>query len=174
MSTDSLLSNRNPSLLHPLLRKALWVMQPILQAEGYPFGIFEGFRSPERQAKLYARGRTSPGRIITRAKAWESYHQYGLAADMVALPEGKWSWSVPQAWWDRLHALGREHGLEALSFEQPHLQLANLKLSDLKKGVLPEGDAIWANNIRLAAESEAGLMPVAIALRIDPDLPPAA
>ena len=126
MSTDSLLSNRNPSLLHPLLRKALWVMQPILQAEGYPFGIFEGFRSPERQAKLYARGRTSPGRIITRAKAWESYHQYGLAADMVALPEGKWSWSVPQAWWDRLHALGREHGLEALSFEQPHLQLAKV------------------------------------------------
>ena len=34
---------------------------------------------------MYAKGRTKPGKIVTNAKAWESIHNYGLAADFVLL-----------------------------------------------------------------------------------------
>lgn len=37
------------------------------------------------QAALYAQGRTAPGKIVTYAPAGLSYHNYGLAADIVIL-----------------------------------------------------------------------------------------
>lgn len=41
----------------------------------------EGVRDLERQAKLWAQGRTSPGKIVTRARPGDSIHNYGLAFD---------------------------------------------------------------------------------------------
>jgi peptidoglycan L-alanyl-D-glutamate endopeptidase CwlK len=157
--------NRDPTLLHPILRTALAVILPQLEAEGMPFGIFEGFRSPERQAQLYAEGRTQPGKVVTKAHPWDSYHQFGLAADIVGRPKSQWSWSVPESWWHRLHELGREHGLEPLSFEQPHLQVAGLKLAAIKTGSLPAGDETWARNLSAHASLPGiGLLAVANAL----------
>lgn len=45
--------------------------------------IYCGFRSFEEQLALFAQGRTKPGRIVTKAKPGESYHNYGLAFDWV-------------------------------------------------------------------------------------------
>lgn len=44
--------------------------------------IHEGYRSTERQNKLYAQGRTAPGGIVTNAKGGQSLHNYGVAADI--------------------------------------------------------------------------------------------
>lgn len=60
-------------------------------AKGVPVLIIESYRSPERQDELYARGRTDAGKIVTNARAWQSFHQYRLAIDAVpyeALIEG--------------------------------------------------------------------------------------
>lgn len=51
--------------------------------------ITEVKRSPDRQAELYAQGRTKPGKIVTNAPPGSSYHEYGLAADFVLLIDGK-------------------------------------------------------------------------------------
>jgi peptidoglycan L-alanyl-D-glutamate endopeptidase CwlK len=64
---------------------------------GYQIEIFEGFRSPDRQQRLYNQGRVNAERVITYAKPWESWHQYGLAVD-IALdtdpgPKKQWYWS---------------------------------------------------------------------------------
>ncbi|WP_309244896.1 M15 family metallopeptidase [Bacillus sp. WMMC1349] len=42
-----------------------------------------GYRSFAEQNKLYAKGRTASGKIVTNAKAGQSNHNYGLAVDYV-------------------------------------------------------------------------------------------
>jgi len=49
---------------------------------GMKIRITEGYRTPERQAELYAQGRTKPGKIVTNAKPGESYHQSRKAFDV--------------------------------------------------------------------------------------------
>lgn len=144
-------ANRDVSLLHPLMReKAASVLQDIA-AEGIPIRLFEGWRPPERQRYLYAQGRTRPGDIITYAKGWESYHQYGLACDFVGFVNGGWTWDLPRASWEALHDIGRSHGLEPLGFETPHLQVDDLNIGDLMDGDWPEGgDASWQDNLAQA------------------------
>jgi peptidoglycan LD-endopeptidase CwlK len=39
-------------------------------------------RTLQEQALLYAQGRTRPGKVVTWAKAGESWHNYGLAVDI--------------------------------------------------------------------------------------------
>ena len=136
--------------LHPIVRVAVVKVFVQLQAEGIPFRIYEAFRFPERQADLYAQGRTKPGDIVTYALPWHSYHQYGLAVDFVLLVNGDWSWDsggAKAAWWSRMHELGANEGLMRLHFEIPHLQLAGTSSSALRHGVYPpNGDKSWYDN----------------------------
>jgi peptidoglycan L-alanyl-D-glutamate endopeptidase CwlK len=137
----------DPTLLHPVFREKASQLLIQLAAEQIPFRLFEGFRSPQRQQYLYAQGRTRPGAIVTKAGPWTSYHQYGLAGDFVLFEHGQWSWDTAgpkTAWWKRLSAIGKQLGLEPLSFEMPHLQLAGLKIGDLAGGHYPAGgDTAW-------------------------------
>jgi D-alanyl-D-alanine carboxypeptidase len=139
--------NSDPTLLHPVFREKASRLLIQLAGERIPFRLFEGFRSPQRQQYLYSQGRTRPGAIVTRARPWTSYHQYGLAGDFVLVENGQWSWDISgpkAAWWRRLSAVGKTLGLEPLSFEMPHLQLAGLKIKDLAGGQYPAGgDATW-------------------------------
>ena len=96
--------SRDPLLLHPLLQDAL------PSAEALGFGLHDGYCSRERQAELYARGRSEPGRIATLARPGESLQQYGLAMGLGYARGGFWSWdrSAP---WSQLDAVMRERGL---------------------------------------------------------------
>jgi hypothetical protein len=146
---------------HPVFREKVKVLIQKLDAEKLPFRMFEGFRTPQRQRKLYAQGRTTPPWfIVTKAKPWRSNHQYGVAADFVLFENGDWSWDDSgnkSAWWDRLHALGREVGLTPLSWEKPHLELADLITGDLHAGQYPPGgDATWAENLEATIYSWSG------------------
>jgi peptidoglycan L-alanyl-D-glutamate endopeptidase CwlK len=149
--------NSDPACLHPLFREKARALLAALSSEGIPFRLFEGFRSPERQQYLYTQGRTRPGAIVTKARPWMSYHQYGLAGDFVIFENGKWSWDAAGAragWWRRLQETGRRLGLEPLSFEAPHLQLAGLRIQDLAAGRYPEGgDATWEMSMQQAMTS---------------------
>jgi len=135
--------NRDPKMLHPAFRnKALRVVAR-LNAEGMPFGIYEGMRGPWRQNNLYASGRGRMGRILTPVQAWDSLHQYGLAADFVLSLEGRWSWDGDDAqghMWDRLEVIGQEEGLVSRPGERPHLQLAGFDAATLKAGGVPPCD----------------------------------
>jgi peptidoglycan L-alanyl-D-glutamate endopeptidase CwlK len=129
--------------LHPLCRERVQGVLDACAREGIPFRMFEGYRSPHRQQYLYEQGRTRPGAIVTYAGPWSSIHEYGLAADFVLYENGGWSWDTSgskEDWWSRLHEIGREYGLEPLSWETSHLQMSRVSLSDLKAGQYPGGD----------------------------------
>lgn len=146
------LVSRDLSLLHPLLREPLGEVIRQLAIESIPFRPFEAYRTPARQAYLYAQGRTRPGSIVTKSQPWSSLHQYGLGVDMVLWVDEKWSWDDHgplQDWWDRLYELAHQFGLDPLSFEKPHLQVHGITLSDLRVGSFPGGgDDSWWNNLK--------------------------
>lgn len=151
--------NFDPACLHPVFRRKATELLEILTGEQIPFRLFEGYRSPERQQYLYAQGRTRPGKVITRARPWMSYHQYGLAGDFVLFENGEWNWDasgVNAMKWRRLEEAGKQLGLEPLSFEAPHLQLADLKIADLVAGRYPSGgDETWRANLDAALRARA-------------------
>lgn len=137
--------------LHPRVRLAVQQILSDLAREGLPFEVFEAYRTPQRQHALFKQG------SVTRADAWQSYHQYGLAVDLVWKDNNGWSWNTSGgrlALWKRMNEIGRAHGLEPLSWELPHLQLAGIRLADLRAGRYPPGgDESWAEALAAAIES---------------------
>jgi peptidoglycan LD-endopeptidase CwlK len=68
-------------------------------AEGIQLLIYCTFRSDREQAIEYAKGRTTPGRIVTNAKPGQSKHNHmedskpaSLAYDCIPLINGKAQW----------------------------------------------------------------------------------
>jgi peptidoglycan L-alanyl-D-glutamate endopeptidase CwlK len=152
--------NADLSLLHPTFRAALVLTLDKLAKEAIPFKVFEAYRYPERQADLYAQGRTAPGKIVTYAEPWRSYHQYGLGVDLVLNLGGQWSWDTAGdklKWWKRMQEIGRECGLAPLDFELPHLQLGGTSSNALASGAYPAGgDDSWAENLDAAIKAWRG------------------
>jgi hypothetical protein len=56
--------------------------------------ITDGFRTYEEQAKLYAQGRTTPGKIVTNAPPGTSNHEKGLAFDLSFQKDGKLDYNM--------------------------------------------------------------------------------
>ncbi|WP_137157712.1 M15 family metallopeptidase [Rhizobium sp. FKL33] len=153
--------NVDLSFLHPIFRDAIERLKNELEDAEIPLVIFEAYRTPVRQAYLYAQGRTTKGPIVTYAKPWYSYHQYGLAVDMVFGGPGKWTWSEPKkGMWKKYHELAKKNGLTPLSFETPHVQLGETSSNALSEGRYPDGgDANWAENLASAISSWHGTPP---------------
>lgn len=79
-------------LLHPAVRnEAMEIYEEINRAlTGKAIARFtHTLRTIKEQDALYAKGRTAPGPIVTKAKGGMSYHNYGLAIDMVLIVNGK-------------------------------------------------------------------------------------
>lgn len=72
------------SLLHPRLNKKLTKLLEACAKHGIYLIITEGFRTKEYQDKLYAKGRTAPGSIVTNARgsSYSSQHMWGVAFDI--------------------------------------------------------------------------------------------
>jgi peptidoglycan LD-endopeptidase CwlK len=127
------------TLLHPGCLDRALDLKARIEHERLPLEVYEAARSPWRQAELFARGRTTAGAKVTKARAWESSHQYGMALDFVFKVNGLWTWSEPEPGaWDAFHALARGVDLHPLSFEKPHVEWA-WNLGALKKGHIPAG-----------------------------------
>lgn len=75
---------------------------------GYSLKITQGFRDPAYQDKLYAQGRTLPGKIVTNATGKTSLHCLGKAFDIAftgAVPY------PPNFEWKKIGAIGKALGL---------------------------------------------------------------
>lgn len=136
----------NTHLLHATFRQRCAMLETRIRAQGLDIYLYEGARTPWRQAELYARGRTQgePGKTVTSAEPWESFHQYGLAADWVFGGPGNWYWPKrTDSRWETFHEIAKGIGLDVLQSERPHVQLP-WKLYDLKRGVYPpNGGLTW-------------------------------
>ena len=70
------------------------------------------YRDNESQAALYAQGRTAAGKIVTNARAGDSFHNHRCAVDVVPLVSGKPDWDGSHPVWAEVGRLGQENGLE--------------------------------------------------------------
>ena len=87
-------ASRNWSLMDPeYTQRLLTVFKIMKEQHGYDMAILEGYRSPERQNMLAGMGSN-----VTNAAAFQSWHQYGLAADCAFLRDGKLVISEKDPW----------------------------------------------------------------------------
>jgi peptidoglycan L-alanyl-D-glutamate endopeptidase CwlK len=90
-------------LLHPKLRdEAVLLYEDITKALTGNVGCRFAYtlRTFAEQDALYAQGRSKPGSIVTKAKGGQSYHNYGLAIDIVLLVDTDNNGSFETASWD--------------------------------------------------------------------------
>lgn len=90
-------------LLHPKLRdEALEMYDEIIAAlTGSAICRFAyTLRTFAEQDVLFAQGRTKPGNKVTNAKGGQSYHNYGLAIDIVLLVDKDKNGTFETAVWD--------------------------------------------------------------------------
>lgn len=115
---------------------------------GIPLTVTFTARSMATQAALYAQGRTRPGPIVTNARPGYSYHNFGLALDVVptellALP--RWG-DTPEhqaradALWNTVGAIGKAIGFRwggdfTAIRDRPHFEWSGgLTLAQLRVG----------------------------------------
>ncbi len=102
--------------------------------------ITSTYRDNESQNALYAQGRTQPGKIVTNARAGESWHNYRCAVDVVPIINGKPCWDTKNSVWQEVGRIGKEAGLEWAGDwkrfkEFPHFQYTGGKtLAQLRNG----------------------------------------
>lgn len=115
------------------------------------------FRSNAEQDSLYAIGRTKAGKIVTNAKGGNSYHNYGMAIDIVLLVDKDKNGTFESASWetnvdfdgdgkadwreivDIFKRYGWEWGGDWKFSDKPHFQKTNgLTIAQLKK-IYPKG-----------------------------------
>ena len=112
--------------LHPLMKAKAREFINKADEEGLKLRISSsgGYRSFDKQNELYAKGRTTSGGKVTNAKAGQSYHNYGLAIDVVEVsPMYGYKKGYPSS--ARIgKSLGLEWGGDWKSFvDKPHFQL---------------------------------------------------
>jgi peptidoglycan L-alanyl-D-glutamate endopeptidase CwlK len=87
-------ASRNWGLLHPDFSQRLLLAFKIMKEKyGYQMALLEGYRSPARQDLL-----ASMGNQVTNARAFQSWHQYGLAADCAFWRDGRLVISEKDPW----------------------------------------------------------------------------
>lgn len=134
------------------------VVDPWLVGNGITVIVTSTLRDMEAQAELYAQGRTKPGKIVTKAKPGESWHNYACAGDVLPLRYGKPVWGTKGNGidenpaddgtddlevWQTVGKVGLRCGLEWAGNwkefpEFAHFQYTGgLTLNDLKAGKVP-------------------------------------
>lgn len=123
--------------LQPIVRRKAEQLIATMAQKGYMVDITSGYRGETEQNTLYAKGRTTPGNIVTNAKYGDSMHNYGVAFDVAFIKNGKPSWSNQHPW-NLLGEVGESLGLEwggrwkSLN-DRPHFQYkAGYSLADFK------------------------------------------
>lgn len=86
-------ADRDWAKLDPVFTQQVLQLCARMQARGYPMALVEGYRSPDRQNKL-----AGMDRVVTHAKAFQSKHQYGFAADLAPVRDGRVVISEKDPW----------------------------------------------------------------------------
>lgn len=113
------------TVLYHEFEKSLNKFLALAKLSGLNVGVHCGYRSFKEQDVLF--NKRINGKRVTKAPGGLSWHNYGVAADVVFLENGKWSWAEKHDW-KKLGDLGKSCGLEWggdwKSFpDRPHFQL---------------------------------------------------
>jgi peptidoglycan L-alanyl-D-glutamate endopeptidase CwlK len=124
-------------LLHPTMRIKTLRMIEEAKKQGIDLRVISGFRSMKNQDLLYSIGRGEGGSKsykVTNAKAGKSYHNYGVAVDVVEYKNGIPNWSTKN--WKLIGKLGKAQDLvwggDWKNFKDlPHFQLPKRYWADM-------------------------------------------
>lgn len=127
-----LVSRIDATKLYPPFLAAVMAMLDEALAQGASYWAVSGFRSYAEQTQLFDQGRTTPGKVVTRAKAGQSAHNFGIAVDLcrdgVLDRAGLQPDYKPESY-ELLATLAPRHGLVwggSWRFrDNPHVQLPN-------------------------------------------------
>lgn len=125
------MGSRSLDDLKPEVRARVDAFLSSCTAAGLDVLVTSTLRTAAEQTALYAQGRTMPGHIVTRARAGQSAHNYGLAIDIVPMVNGKPDWKETDPVWKTIGQLGQAAGLVWLGAadstfrEEPHFELPN-------------------------------------------------
>jgi hypothetical protein len=166
MGMDSISENRLAEV-HPLLAQKVRAMADALVAQepSVVIRVTQGMRTWDEQADLYAKGRTVPpiGEqfTVTNAPPGHSYHEFGLAVDVVPIGPLGPDWNVEHPVWQKIVQAGIREGLASGALwhdrkDWPHFQLTGtLPVSPTPqiRSLLQTGgvEAVWqATGLELA------------------------
>jgi LysM repeat protein len=148
------LNEQRLAQVHPILAARGRSMSDLCAYAGTTLLVTQGLRTWAEQDVLFAKGRTVPPigkrHIVTNAKGGQSYHNFGLAFDIVVLDSvGKADWDTNHPGWQQAAAIGKSVGLEWggnwKNFkDMPHFQYTGgLSLAECRR-LFPAGlHAIW-------------------------------
>jgi LysM repeat protein len=110
------LSEERLARVHPGLAARGRSMLDLCAQAGVTLLVTQGLRTWEEQDALYAKGRTvapiGKKSIVTNARGGQSYHNFGLAFDIVVLDSvGKASWDDTHPGWRTAATIGKSLGL---------------------------------------------------------------
>ncbi|ELP1878973.1 M15 family metallopeptidase [Vibrio vulnificus] len=139
--TWDVITDNRIATLHSYVRSpAAAFINAVEEELGIALRITQALRTVEEQDKLYAKGRTTEGKIVTNVKGGYSYHNYGLAIDVVEIKDRKVNWNPD---WNAIGKIGVSYGFEWggnwKSFvDKPHFQMTfGLSIADLVDGERP-------------------------------------
>ena len=118
-------TNQRIETLHPIIREDAEKVINTVESELYiKLRVTQALRTFKMQDDLYAQGRTMPGKIITYAKGGRSWHNYGLAFDVVEIIGKEANWNTK---WDKIAEIAKRFGFDwgkivNGSWDTPHFQ----------------------------------------------------
>lgn len=149
MSNVIELVDRSVDRLHPIGRAAFIMLAATLRKDfddgrcQHDFRIFETYRSPARQEYVKRQGNS-------KAEAFRSAHQFGLAVDFVPYEVGR-GFHWPSDGWDHLRRRAHEAGfLNDIPWDRAHVE--HPLWPELRTMML-----LWKINKKTASEGPAGL-----------------
>lgn len=135
-----MINSRDISALLPVVASKCTAFIDVCKAAGIDVLITSTYRDAESQNALYAQGRTTAGKIVTNAKAGQSWHNHRCAFDFVPIVNGKAQWN-DLATFRRCGEIAESVGLEWAGRwtgkfrEMAHCQYTGgLTLADLQAG----------------------------------------
>lgn len=148
--------------LHPKVVDGVTSLLAEAKARGISCGVQCGLRTADEQARLWNLGRTTQnpdgitksnplGNIVTKAKPFESFHNYGLAVDIVFKNDhGNWTWDKTYPQWELIGVVGEMFGFKwggRWKFQdEPHFEMIG-KLGNVahaREVLLTEGiEGVW-------------------------------
>lgn len=149
------ISEQRLTLVAPGLAAKIHQMTDILEPQGVVFRVTQGVRSMAEQAAIYAQGRTTPGVIVTNAPPGHSWHEFGMAVDIVPMDQDppRPDWNTAHPVWRQIIECGESIGLYSgdefhVKKDEPHFQLTgSFPVSpndDVRALLVDQGmEAVW-------------------------------
>lgn len=136
-----MINSRSLDDLAPPVKQRAEAFIEAAKAKGIDLLVTSTYRDHESQNALYAQGRTTPGKVVTNAKAGQSWHNHRCALDVVPLVNGKAIWNDNVVWM-QIGEIGVACGLEWAgnwkTFKEfPHFQYTGgLTMAQLNAGAM--------------------------------------